>query len=429
MRKIKLDIRRFGRIRNSNLELTPLMVFSGESGLGKSYLAILVHYFFEILVDTKRFNKFFTDMGINFNSLIPTYRNSGTAFTIEKSDLEKWLAKDAIEYVQYMINNKNLQADISVSLPPEIPQKLVCDFEEDASSIGSSAGEDNVDVTLIFKLPGLTYRTKTTPIGLNEESPFSFFMRYYLIMAILGNYQMLEQTFVLPPSRGAIMTERVMPVSGLYKKFDTDKSALEGAKPVSNKTDESVVRLMHDIMEGRVSLTDNQYVYKMDGEDEMPLTAAASSIRELAPLELLIENTDISKIALLFEEPEAHLHPMKQRSMAELVFCMRACGANMQITTHSDYFIRRFNELFALAQLKKQEGSGALELLSKVTKLEFNTNEVSAYLLEKNEDGTSFITKQQLEAGIPFTSFRDALKAGIDGRELISNLYMNESHD
>lgn len=54
MECIKVRIHQLGRIRDSEILVSPLMVFSGEVGLGKSYLALLCHYFFELLISTNR---------------------------------------------------------------------------------------------------------------------------------------------------------------------------------------------------------------------------------------------------------------------------------------------------------------------------------------------------------------------------------------
>ena len=66
MKCIKVRIDQLGRIRDSEILVSPLMVFSGESGLGKSYLALLCHYFFELLINTSRLNHFFVDNNIDF---------------------------------------------------------------------------------------------------------------------------------------------------------------------------------------------------------------------------------------------------------------------------------------------------------------------------------------------------------------------------
>lgn len=46
---IKIYIEELGPIRDSVIELKPFMIFSGESGMGKSYTVLLVHYIYRIL--------------------------------------------------------------------------------------------------------------------------------------------------------------------------------------------------------------------------------------------------------------------------------------------------------------------------------------------------------------------------------------------
>ena len=45
MKSVKINIKRLGAIRDSELYIKPLMIFSGESGLGKSCALFLCHSF------------------------------------------------------------------------------------------------------------------------------------------------------------------------------------------------------------------------------------------------------------------------------------------------------------------------------------------------------------------------------------------------
>ena len=71
MKSIKIQINRLGAVQNSTLELKPLMIFSGESGLGKSYVAILVRYFYKLLAES-RLQGFFNAEGWDYDNCIPS---------------------------------------------------------------------------------------------------------------------------------------------------------------------------------------------------------------------------------------------------------------------------------------------------------------------------------------------------------------------
>ena len=58
MKPIKIHIDRLGLVRDADITITPMMVFSGESGIGKSYVAILCHYFFYVWLSPKRLDTF-----------------------------------------------------------------------------------------------------------------------------------------------------------------------------------------------------------------------------------------------------------------------------------------------------------------------------------------------------------------------------------
>ena len=46
---ITIHIGHLGPVRDSDIILKPFMVFTGESGTGKSYTALLVHYVYKVL--------------------------------------------------------------------------------------------------------------------------------------------------------------------------------------------------------------------------------------------------------------------------------------------------------------------------------------------------------------------------------------------
>ena len=418
MKCIKVRIDQLGRIRDSEILVSPLMVFSGESGLGKSYLALLCHYFFELLINTSRLNHFFVDNNIDFNVLSKDFNDAGTALEIKKKDLEAWMTKDAILYLRYMLGYDGISGQIEITLPESVPDTMAFTYKNELTGL-----VDKEEIYTILSLGNLRFRIQEKTQF--DESPFAFLLRFVLIDYIFGNYQMLDSTFVLPPSRGPILTEQIIPTTGMYSEFLNDMAGLNRIKPRPDTASEIVLKLFRTILEGEVDKEETTYIYTTN-DASMPVSAAAASIREIAPLQILAKKQDVSRCAILVEEPEAHLHPLKQRMMADIIGALSHNGAIMQITTHSDYFLRRLNELIMFAKAKKTtDDPDKLRTLSEkvniVEDMSIDESIIGAYLLRKQADNTSIAVKQDISNGIPFAAFRDAILDNMNYQDILGD--------
>lgn len=414
MNPVRIKINKLGMIRESGeITLNRFMIFSGESGLGKSYLSIICHYIFAVLLDNKRISGYFDSKGFNLDKLRPALKDGAVFLKISKKDFENWLSKDAITWLGYMIKNSKIEGDISFHLPDNIPENIEFEVTEESGELG-----DKIEKYVNLKIFGLSYKIKDSN-SMDEESPFAFLFRFFLIQKIFNSINGLSTSYVFPPSRGMMMTENVEPLTGMYAEFKKDLLNMMKAKPNRIEVPQKLKTLIKNVLDGHVDRREGQFVYLTNGI-EMPLSAAAASIRELASMEFLVNNTDISKSALVIDEPEAHLHPLKQRMMADILACLAEEGCFVQVTTHSDYFIRRINELVLKYKLfKKYDGEErdkyyhACEEINENPEIRLNPNWVSAYLLQRTSDTTSVIVKQTMDNGVPFATFRNALNSSL----------------
>lgn len=410
MKSIKLHINKLGLVRDADLMITPMMVFSGESGLGKSYVAMLCHYFFSVWLDSKAtrldsfFKSFQNERGINFFDENRSLPDNGEALSITKQELEEWLAKDAIAYLGYMIGHDAINGEIKVTLPESIPSTISFSFEQEMMGLNNAE-----DIYNRLGVLHLSYRFRK--LGIQDESPYAYILRYAIINELFGDFHNLNYSFVLPPSRGSYMSEELTAKTGLYKSFVQGMKDLEQAQEIQDTVSAELVQLLQTVLDGEVKRSGDKYVYVTHGET-LPISAAASSVREIAPLQQMVTKRDISKAAILIEEPEAHLHPLKQRMMADIIATMAIGGANMQITTHSDYYIRRLNDLMRLHLLKKvmktEEYANFCQEHSFIPDLTLDPSLLSAYYLEKRDDGMVIVAKQNSFKGIPFDTFKAA---------------------
>lgn len=405
MKPIKLHINRLGLVRNADITITPMMVFSGESGLGKSYVAILCHYFFYVWLSTKRLDSFFKelqkDRGINFYNQNQKLPDKGTALTISKEELQNWLSRDAVSYMGYMLGFDSFSADITVTLPDVFPNEIPFIFEQEL--VGINNAED-----LYCKLTVLHITYRFRALGIQDESPYAYTFRFAAISELFGDFNNLDFDFVLPPSRGSFLSEEVHPKTGLYRSFILGMKELEQALETPDVINQNLVKLLKAVINGEVKRTGENYIY-ITHDDTMPVSAAASSVREIAPLQIMITKRDVSKASILIEEPEAHLHPLKQYMMADIIATLALGGANMQITTHSDYFLRRINDLLRLNLLKSKKSEEEYKKFcqdnSIIPDLTLDSSILSAYFLERNYDGFVSVKLQDSKSGIPFDTF------------------------
>lgn len=418
MERIKVKINKLGRVANSYIEIAPMMIFSGESGMGKSYLALLSHYFYDVLIlsdRVKRLENLFVEYGYNYNEMAKNFQNTGIALTISKQQLEQWMAKDAVSYLRFMLNSPKLDGDITVTLPDTVPEKMPIQYGVDKAGLVNS---ESREVVLTMEQIGF----RVTQSAINDVTPFASIFCAYLTERLYGHIYAIRSTFNMPPSRGPVLGDNVTGNSGMYKDFIADVNDLSNVPADPQTAPSSLLEQLHVIMEGEIKKENNRFMYLTEGVS-MPISAAASSIREIAPLQILATKWNVGQTAILIEEPEAHLHPNKQRMMADVVGCIRKAGAYVHLTTHSDYFLRRINELILFQRYadshNEEETAKLAERTGINTTFSIDGKKAVAYLVVRQKDGTSRVVEQNLKNGVPFTSFSDAVRESMRVEDIL----------
>lgn len=418
MDRIKVKINKLGRVANSSIEIAPMMFFSGESGMGKSYLALLSHYFYDVLIlsdRVKRLESLFVEYGFDYNEMVKGFHDTGVALTISKQQLEQWMAKDAISYLRFMLNAPKLDGDIEVMLPSSVPAKMPIQYGVAKAGLVNSESRE-----VVLTMGQIGFRV--TQSAINDVTPFASIFSAYLTERLYGHIYAIRSTFNMPPSRGPVLSENVTGNSGMYKDFIADVNDMSNVLPNNQQEPQDLMEQLHAIMEGEVRKEDGKYVYLTEGV-HMPISAAASSIREIAPLQLLASKVIMGQTAILIEEPEAHLHPNKQRMMADVVGCIHKTGAYVHLTTHSDYFLRRINELILFQRYADSHSEEEVTKLSErtgiSTSFSIDGKKTVAYLVERQDDGSSKVVEQNLKNGVPFTSFSDAVRESMRVEDIL----------
>ena len=208
------------------------------------------------------------------------------------------------------------------------------------------------------------------------------------------------------------MKSKVSSSLGMYRQFLNDyDQGVQFSEKHAIRNEEFFNKAMEKLLDGRlVNEKDKQYLQLASGQ-QIALTAAASSIKELSPFLFYLKNYMGNNMSFCFEEPEAHLHPKMQVALADLVAASLNLNIFFQITTHSDYFLQRLNQLIKLGTLKKKSGEKFKEICHQWNIDEhcsIDAKNVKAYYFHRNKDGNVAIDDMPInEEGIPFRSFFD----------------------
>lgn len=426
MNPVVFHIKKLGAVRNSKIELKPLMIFSGESGLGKSYVAFLVHYLYTLLA-SHRLTSFFKERKVDFESLFEKKQAGQVLFSITANELFAWINKDAINYIGYLIGHENFEGEVEIQFPYANPT-LNFIYDDELGGI-----DNNEELFYKIELDDFTYRVVSRSFQ-PEPDLFSDLIRAVLLDAIWGNHRILKHCYLLPPSRGALMelTERPAFRSGMYEEFFDLKVALSRPLIKSVEQNTTITKCLSEVNMGSLQQIEGKIMYFTKDGADMPLTAAASSIKELAPFTMMLNKFSPDGISILFEEPEAHLHPERQVKVADLIACSVNKGCQMQVTTHSDYFIKRINNLMKLHLLKEKMSSEEFSALLAAYNIEedclIDPENVGAFLLRRNGNGYSEIVTQDisLDNEIPYESFYQVIDDDIQLSGTIRNLFKKE---
>ncbi len=92
-----------------------------------------------------------------------------------------------------------------------------------------------------------------------------------------------------------------------------------------------------------------------DNSSWIELTHAASMIKELAPIYLIVQELVNPGQYLIVEEPESHLHPGAQFGLAKMFAKLANLQVNVLLTTHSPVMLRKLSHFIRKSEDASKE--------------------------------------------------------------------------
>lgn len=390
---IRIIIDKLGPITDSEIVFKPFMVFTGESGLGKSYTALLWYNLITSLTPM-RLQEFITK---KINGSVKE------ELTFKFKDFRMWLNQNTAAFFGYLLgnNNFNCQVNYVFETDDDKPVEMKRLHDEDASGFTRYSINGDIDVF---------------PLDLEDNVlMMSFSLHGYLSKLCFGKNYL--RPLILPPARAAFMGANTTSPIGMYRDFLAQLDDLKTPSRTISPDNQFFVNYIAKLSDGEIVLENGSVFLQFESGEKIPVSAAASSVKELMPFLLMLQNGKIRQYnSLLFEEPEAHVHPKKQFLLMDML--ARCCNKGMliQMTTHSDYLLGRMNQLLVLGKIR-EKSMEAFEIFCKEHQFNKNlylhTEQIGGYYFKRENDRV-VIEEQDLSLGLPFNSFENTVKSQME---------------
>lgn len=388
---VKIYISELGGIRDTEIELKPFMIYTGDSGLGKSYTSLLVYYFQKTLATQGRLIGFIDNKMNNLDG------DSKVSFSFMMKEFRQWLNEGVSKFLGYMLGYDAFTCRVTFIFDIDDNEKISIECSED----------DRQNLRHIL-LNGEDYYFPKTygNIRFNVTNAFS----QYLCKIFYGKEMKIPLVF--PPARAAFASSALGDTSsiGMYSEFISCNNILASLASSDSSDDQLLSSMLKNLIGGELIRQEGNLYLKIEGvENAIPISAAASSIKELLPMFLLLKNRMLLDIfQVLFEEPEAHVHPCKQYVVADMIARCFNNGTMFQMTTHSDYLLSRINQLIRLGNIRRADK----ELFDKYCveqqhnkNLFLSAENIGAYYFMRSENGQVKVISLDTTNGIDLKSF------------------------
>ncbi|WP_072544745.1 AAA family ATPase [Mediterranea massiliensis] len=424
MKDFRIHIEELGPITDADITLAPVMIFTGASNLGKSYTNFLTYYIFN-LFSGDRLKDF-----IRTKITEDTERLKEFNFSFTISELKAWMEEDVRRFFVYLLNYPDIPCRIQFNPTECTENEFAVRYTQDVSGIVKEVPKGlDLAMVSINNEDHYIYVLQSK----DKIQEICFLTSKYLCKKLLGRE--ISHAYLLPPGRASLLNESYSTQAqsskiGMYdiflKDFDliNNRRMKDMQKTIRQATDAKTVKI-REMINGEVNNKKEGLVLKINEQTELPLSAAASSIRELSPVILWMQTNDLSKDSMCIEEPEAHAHPEMQYSIADLLASCINEGALMQITTHSDYFLARLNQLIRLDKVKRNIPETFESFCEKNgwdRNLTLDGSLVGAYYFHADDAGQTIkVERMNSENGIPFATFVKAVQEQIEWNDLLED--------
>jgi predicted ATPase len=383
----KIVVEKFGAIKSADIDIKKIVVLIGEQASGKSTIAKLV-YFFKVLSD-RVFDRYYTSDSPNFlmdeHLIFPTrdefYNLFGSTRHLPDFEITYYYDFEIDKYIRLSLsqekklivtcsdhfNNRDIKHNLKVT------KSNIIRIEQQLNT--KSSGREQIALTedKLLQIQDLSNYINTifnNDITTNKyivagrESTISYQTTFesYLERSLIDisetnrkktdidRAQTVDEILMLDFLKDVQRIRSIFnKYGGSFEGVINGYSERNGNTLIPSNTYRLILKKVTSILKGTYEIDDKGEKIRYSPEGFVYLKDASSGQKESIRIlqQIVLGIVEHQKFFRVIEEPEAHLFPMAQKALVELLILMTNYLPESQliITTHSPYVLTVINNL------------------------------------------------------------------------------------
>jgi predicted ATPase len=351
-----LQIENFLGLKIPSMEISRITIFIGPQASGKSVCAKLIYFFRSIgkevyesmeAKETKydldnklayRFEEYFPPASIGTNSFSIHYTNENVEMTVSKTESKQSRIKlnYSSEFVKKLNRGKIfIKKTEEKSIDPEKYDEFEMRYDR----------REHLYELIKSDFPNtILYQQLFIPAG-----------RSFFANLQSGIFTFLSNSNALDP---------FLRDFGSYYESIKSRAHLKRNTPIKLKsTFDQIEKLTTTVLRGKYMREKNKDFIQLNDGRKINLANCSSGQQEALPLSMILSSIPLARyigggINVYIEEPEAHLFPVAQKQVVDLLGCIfnnSQSAVRYVITTHSPYILSSMNLLIQKGNSLKNE--------------------------------------------------------------------------